>query len=166
MSIKYSVFLKWAIDRFGEENVQAKGKEVKINSIFEADDTGYHLWCSPSGGKKKHKYGVYHCFKTDKTGSLVKLVQLVDSCDKNDALETLQGKTTIRELEKKLEEFFKQQEEILTVPVVKNSLSLPSFCYLISEMENQYWKKQAIEYFAVIFDAQLSPYVRFNGRKR
>ena len=109
MSIKYSVFLKWAIDRFGEENVQAKGKEVKINSIFEADDTGYHLWCSPSGGKKKHKYGVYHCFKTDKTGSLVKLVQLVDSCDKNDALETLQGKTTIRELEKKLEEFFKSR---------------------------------------------------------
>lgn len=145
MSIKYSVFLKWAIARFGEDNVQAKGKEIKINSIFESDDNGYHLWCSPSGGKKKYKYGVFHCFKTDKTGSLVKLVQLVDSCDRNDAIEKLHGKTSIRELEKKLEEFFNKQEKEIPV-VVKNKLELPPFCYLISEMEDKYWKKRAVDY--------------------
>ena len=136
MSIKFSSFLKWATARFGEENVQAKGREVKINSIFEPDDDGFHLWCSPSGGKKKYKYGVYHCFKTDKTGSLVKLVQLVDSCDRNDAIETLGGKTSIRDLEKKLEEFFAQQDQETFVVVKKNKLDLPASCYLISDMED------------------------------
>lgn len=149
MSIKFSLFLKWAKSRFGEDNVQEKGKEVRINSIFEADDDDFHLWCSPSGGKKKYKHGVYHCFKTDKTGSLVKLVQLVDSCDFNDAIETLGGKTNIRDLEKKLEEFFAQQDEVQVVPEpVKNNISLPEFCHLISEMENGYWKNRAIDYLA------------------
>lgn len=110
MAVNFDKFLKWAISRFGEDSVLAKGKEVRINTIFEKDDTDHHLWCSPSGGKKKRKFGVYHCFKTDQKGSLIKLVQIVDSCDREDALSTLQGWTSIRDLEKKLEDIFGEDE--------------------------------------------------------
>lgn len=146
MTLEIDKFLKWAISRFGEENVIEKGKEVRINTIFEADDTSYHLWCSPSGGKKKRKFGVYHCFKTDKKGSLVKLVQIVDSCDRDDAIATLSGKTSIRELEKRLEDMFAEQEEFVPIPV-KNEIELPAGCELISNLgTNNWWRKKAEEY--------------------
>lgn len=146
MNIDYNKFEKWAIARFGEENILAKGKEIRINTIFEPDDSGYHLWCSPSGGKKKRKYGVFHCFKTDKKGSLVKLVQIVDNCDKEDALATLEGRTSIHDLELQLEEIFREQDEIVPEPV-KSEFFLPPACELISNLgTNNWWRKKAEEY--------------------
>jgi len=146
MSISHNKFVKWAISRFGEDSVVEKGKEVRINSIFTPDDTGFHLWCSPSGGKKKRKGGVYHCFKTDQKGSLVKLVQIVDSCDREDALTTLDGRTSIRDLEKQLEAMFAdpvEQEPVIPKP----DLVLPSGCELISSLgTNNWWRKKAEEY--------------------
>ncbi len=148
MGISFDKFVKWAISRFGEDNVVSKGKEVRINSIFAHDDSAHHLWCSPSGGKKKRKFGVYHCFKTDQKGSLVKLVQIVDSCDREDALSTLEGRTSIRELERQLEEMFavKEEEE---VPQIKNVLTLPIGSELISSLgTNNWWYKKAEEYLS------------------
>ena len=145
MGISFEKFVNWATSRFGEQNVQVKGKEVKLNSIFEPDDDGYHMWCNPDGGKKKCKFGVYHCLKTDKSGSLVKLVQLVDSCDRADAIDTLNGRTSIRELEKKLEKIFGEEEKKQVA--IKPDLFLPPCCELISDLgTNNWWRKKAEEY--------------------
>lgn len=146
MGVDFSKFVKWVNARFGEDNVSVKGKEVRINSIFAPDDTGFHLWCSPSGGKKKRKGGVYHCFKTDKKGSLIRLVQIVDSCDREDALTTLDGRMSIRDLEKQLESFFADPLE--PEPIVpKPDLELPPSCELISNLgTNNWWRKKAEEY--------------------
>lgn len=146
MGLDFSKFAKWAKNRFGEENILVKGKEVRINSIFSSDDSSYHLWCSPSGGKKKRKGGVYHCFKTDKKGSLIKLVQIVDSCDREDAITTLEGRTSIRDLEKQLEEFF--ADPIEPEPIIhKPDLLLPLGCELISNLgTNNWWRKKSEEY--------------------
>lgn len=146
MSIDFKKFEKWALSRFGEDNVLVKGKEVRINSIFESDDTGFHLWCNPSGGKKKISHGVFHCFKTEKKGSLVKLVQLVDNCDREDAIDILNGRTPIKELEKKLEEFFsKKNDEKENQETI--SLRLPPYCNLISSLPpNNYWRQKSEDY--------------------
>ena len=146
MGISFDKFVKWATDRFGEENVQVKGKEVKLNSIFEPDDDGHHMWCNPDGGKKKCKFGVYHCLKTDKSGSLVKLVQLVDSCDRQDAIDTLAGRTNIRDLEKKLEKIFGEEKNPKPV-ILKSDLFLPPCAELISGLSG-WWRNKAEEYLA------------------
>jgi hypothetical protein len=147
MSVDFKKFERWAISRFGEDNVLVKGKEVKINSIFENEDTGYHLWCNPGGGKKKYKYGVFHCFKTDKKGSLVKLVQIVDNCDKEDAVDILNGRTPIRELEKKLEELFKSVDQEGKEEGTEVRLNLPNECHLITELgTNNWWRQRAESY--------------------
>lgn len=148
MAVSFEKFVRWAKNRFGEENVLVKGKEVRLNSIFETDDDGHHLWCSPSGGKKKRKFGVYHCFKTDKKGSLLKLVQIVDNCDSVDAIAILRGQASIRELEQKLEEMLAVQEEVI-VPEKKIKLELPYGTDLISELNpNNWWRKKAEEYLS------------------
>lgn len=149
MSIDFKKFEKWAKSRFGEDNVLVKGKEVRINSIFESDDTGHHLWCNPSGGKKKYKFGVFHCFKTDKKGSLVKLVQLVDNCDREDAIDIVNGRTPIRELEKKLEEILLSCDKKDDILKTENKINLPKECYLISELDkDNWWRKKAESYLA------------------
>lgn len=141
MTISFDKFKDWAEKRFGE--IVVKGKEIRINSFF-AEDSNFHLWCSPSGGKNKRKFGVFHCFKTDKKGSLVKLVQLVDKCDRDDALSILNGYSTIAELEKKLEEFFK--EPIVSI-IKKEKFNLPCGSLLISDLnKNNWWRKKAEEY--------------------
>lgn len=145
MSVDFKKFERWALSRFGEDNVLIKGGEIRINSIFESDDKGHHLWCNPSGGKKKHKHGVFHCFKTDKKGSLVKLVQIVDNCDREDAVDILKGRTPIRELEKKLEELFSHSEQGSEHENQKIQLSLPKECHLIEDLEKSNWWRQKSE---------------------
>ena len=138
MKIDFNKFAKWAINRFGEENVLIKSKEIRINSIF-TEDSSFHLWCSPSGGKNKRKFGVYHCFKTDQKGSLLKLIKTVDHCDTEDAIAALGGRISIRDLEAKLEEMLSYHEEEVSIPIVKNNLELPEGCFLISDLPKKHW---------------------------
>jgi len=152
MAIDFKKFERWAVSRFGEDSVLVKGSEIRINSIFETEDRGHHLWCNPNGGKKKYKFGVFHCFKTDKKGSLTKLVQLVDNCDREDAVDILNGRTPIRELEKKIEEILNPSGTLESGETEPNSvvkLSLPKECYLISELgRNNKWRIKAEEYLS------------------
>lgn len=150
MNIDFDKFLKWAQARFGEDNVSNKGgKEVRINSIFDPGDDNFHLWCSPNGGKKKRKFGVYHCFKTDKKGNLVKLVQLVDSCDRDDAISTLNGQASIRDIEKRLEEILCEGTDLVkeVEPKPQVQIFLPANSKLISDLPyNNWWRKRVEEY--------------------
>lgn len=149
MSIPFKNFLKWAKRTFGDDNVKVAGQEIKINSIFESDDDGHHLWCNPSGGKRKHRFGSFQCWKTQKKGSLVKLVMLVDGCDRDDALSKLKGETSIRELERQLDKMFEAEERPPTEATPKPGLALPSGCVEISALpQNDWWRKKAEEYLA------------------
>jgi len=140
-------FKNWVKDRF-KDDVLISGSEIRINSIF-ADDNKYHLWCSPKGGKDKIKNGVYHCFKTDNKGSLLKLIRLVDKCSREDAYEILNGKKTIRQLEKQLFEFFEKEEscENKKDKVVVNPIKIPEGSFLISCLpKNNFWRNLAEDY--------------------
>jgi hypothetical protein len=140
-------FLRWAIKKFGEENIVEKNKEICINTIFEPDDDGHHLWCSPSGGKKKREFGVFHCWKTDKRGSLIKLVQIVEGCDRSEAMSILQGRETIADIEKRLEQMLLSNGEELYVPPPKVTLTLPPYAQLISDLpDGNWWKEKASTY--------------------
>ncbi len=145
MNISFDRFERWIKRRFGEDNVVVKGKEIRINSIFDPDDTNHHLWLSPAGGKKKRENGVFHCFKTDKKGSLVSFIQLVEHCDREDAVAILRGQPTVLELEQQLEEFFAQEEQKVEAPPPPD-LELPVGTHLISELSNKWWRDKAVEY--------------------
>lgn len=134
--IIFENFLDWAESRFPGE-VRVSGNEVQINSIFtEKPDRDHKLWCNPYGGKNQREHGVFHCWKTDRHGSLVSLVMLVDKCDYDVAVGILGGEeTAIRDLEKQLEEFWaKKDEKPVEVAEEKPVLELPSFSCPIAEL--------------------------------
>lgn len=142
-------FQKWADDRF-DGDIIVKGNEIVLNSIF-ADDTKHHLWCSPSGGKKDRKGGVFHCFKTDRKGSLVKLIQIVDKCSRDKAVSIFYGRSSIEDLEQQLVEFFENQDKEEQPNVVSEKkqlqLLLPEGSSLISSLpNNNFWRNLATEY--------------------
>lgn len=113
MSVDFESFVRWCEDKF--DKVIVKGSEVRIDSVF-TDDNGQHLWCSPKGGKYHRENGAYRCFKTDKKGTLIGLVMLVEGCEFEEAKEILSGQTLIGDLEAKLEEFFKEKENLVSEP--------------------------------------------------
>ena len=148
MGVSFKHFEKWAKDRFGDENVLVRSPEIRIHSIFEPGDDDFHLWCSPDGGKLKRKNGAYHCFKSDKKGSLVKLIMIVDSCDHDTALSRLNGSRSIRDLEKELEEMFlKEDGPVIEFDIKPIGLPMPSGCLLISDLGlNNRWRQKAEGY--------------------
>lgn len=146
MQVDFNKFVNWANTKFN--NVIVKKDQVRINSIFEKDDDGHHLWCSPSGGKKQRPFGVFHCFKTEEKGNLLKLVKLVEKCDTEEAIFILTGRKTIAHLEKELEELLKSDDNYnLENEIKKPSLNLPVGSSLISALPiNNWWRQKATEY--------------------
>lgn len=139
MSIDMETFVTWAEKRF--DNVQVRGTEVRINSFFAPSDTKHHLWCSPSGGKNNRPNGVYHCWKTDKKGTLVSLVMLVDKCDYRTALQTLGiSKYNGRPIEE-LDEI--PTDEVITwdIDISFKTLELPPHTYKITQAPENWYQK-------------------------
>ena len=144
MAIDFDRFRHWIEDRF--PNAMVKGKEIRINSIF-TDDQNFHLWCSPSGGKKKRENGVFHCFKTDTKGSLINLVMKVDKIDYDEACTLLKGESNIRELERQVEDLLAEYDKPFIENKPKVRVSLPEECYALDGLEN-WWGNKAREYLA------------------
>lgn len=142
MAIDFDRFRHWVEQRFPHAVV--KGKEIRLHSIFAAD-TNFHLWCSPSGGKKNRENGVFHCFKTDTKGSLINLVMKVDGLDYDDAVSLLKGEPTIRELERQVEEMLAEYDKPFLANKPKVRLALPEDCYQIEGLET-WWGKKSREY--------------------
>ena len=134
--ISYERFLEWAEKRFGD--VKASSKEIRINSIF-TEDYKYHMSCNPSGGKKNLPYGVYHCWKTNKGGSLVSLVMLVDKCSFDEALDTLDAiDLNFENLKDQVDNLFNTKKEIKEI--IK-TIELPNYTYKITELnDNNLWR--------------------------
>lgn len=138
--IDFDAFVSWAQDRF--DTVVVKGEEVRVNSIF-FDDNKQHLWCNPYGGKKSRENGCYHCFKTDKKGTLIGLVMLVDNCSWLEAKEMLSvDGMRLGNIEQELDEFFKDKD-ILD----DNQLTLPKFTFLIKSMPEDSLHRMQAEYY-------------------
>jgi len=147
MSVDFKKFSTWIKQHFND--VVIKGKEIRINSIFDTTDTNHHLWLSPDGGKKKRNFGVYHCFKTDQKGSLLKFVQIVEGCDSDTAKSRLRGESSIRELEIELAKMLAEDDYVVTPKAKKITMELPPSSYLISSLSsNNWWRKKCEEYFA------------------
>lgn len=151
--VDYDLFLKWATDRFGEENVKIRGEEICTHSFFAKekgkDDYKYHLWMNPSGGKRKIPGGAYRCWYTDEMGSLISLVGKVDNIPYGEAEELICDITPFGVLEKKVEDFFSNgiKEEKTVESIEKTKIALPPFTYLIESLDsNNYYRINATKY--------------------
>lgn len=144
MSVDYEKFLEWAENKLGPLDI--KGNEICVNSIF-TDDSKKHLWCNAFGGTKKIKYGVYHCWKTDKKGTLVSLVMLVDSCGFKDALKTLGIESSIQRATDDIDFNFDMPkiDYVETGEEIYKELSLPPYCYKIN-LAPASWYQRAKHY--------------------
>jgi len=144
MAIQYEKFLQWAESRFGGD-VVLKGDEIMVNSIF-VEDYKHHLSCNVTGGKLNLPNGVFHCWKSDKGGSLITLVMLVDKCSYEEALDTMDAvDTSLLELEKKLEDFFSNKKK--TTKSIPTGLALPEKTFWIRELdESNVWRIEAENY--------------------
>ena len=145
MSIDFDKFLVWAESRF--DDVRVSGEEIKINSIFR-EDRKHKLWCNPTGGKTESQNGVYHCWKTDKKGSLVGLVMLVDNCSFEDALERLDASSgRLDDLERRVQEIFDKKEPDRPPATETKGLDMPPSCYLFDDLpSSNRLKREAEEY--------------------
>jgi hypothetical protein len=151
MSIDFDRFLDWVESRLGDAVVS--GDEIKVNSIF-CEDRKRHLWCNPSGGKTGSKSGVYHCWKSDKKGSLVGLVMIVDNCSYEQAVETLGAVSegSLEDLEKRVNDMFAGRAEEKQEPKGEpaGSLDMPPDCYLFDDLPSGHrLRSQAEEYLAL-----------------
>lgn len=129
--MNFETFVNWAENKF--DDVKINGNEVKLNSIF-CEDTKNHLWVNP-------EKGVYHCWKTDKAGTIIQLVSIVDNCSFKEAYEKLglNNNFGIRQLEEKLKIFDKR-------PNI-TSLPLPKFTFLIANLSsNNHYRIKAENY--------------------
>lgn len=148
-NVDYDAFLDWAKDRFGEENIEYHGDEICVPSVF-TEDHKHHLWMNPYGGKKQRENGVYRCWYTNRFGSLVSLVSIVDKIGYDEAEELICNSLSLRSLEKKVDEFFNSKVEVvptLTDSIVINEgLQLPPHTYLIDSMSMGFDKRRATEY--------------------
>lgn len=135
--IDFDVFHDWAKNRFGEANIRLKntdhGVEIMTHSFYAhkagIEDSKFHLWMNPSGGKSKHpEKGSFRCWKTDTRGSLIKLVADYDNVDYDLAEELICGTPSLRLLEQKVHEFFGHKEEVVKEVESDKPLRLPDFC--------------------------------------
>lgn len=141
MQISFDAFKNWAQTKFS--NVIIKGDEIRLNSIFtDSVDKGHHLWCNPYGGKNNVNFGVYHCFKTDKKGTLIGLVMHVENCDFYTALRVLNG--NLRVSNKNLNQILDFDENNYRFKIKK--IEFPEFCFSIDGNSNNNIHKQAIKY--------------------
>jgi DNA primase len=148
MSVDYDTFLHWAKDHFGEENIRIKKSEILTHSPF-CDDHTYNLWMRPDGGKKEREKGVFRCWKTDTKGSLVKLVSDLDNIPYEEAEELLCGTISLRQLEKKLHEFYGSPVEPTIVIPKPHPVDLPPYTYLIEDLsQNHHYRQLAEKYLA------------------
>ena len=149
--IDFDRFLDWAESRF-DGDVRVAGSEIKINTIFPTPsgnaDRDHTLWCNPYGGKYGRPNGVFHCWKSEKTGSLISLVMMVDKCTYEQAVEVLGCDfCDLKELENELNAIWKIKPQEEEEEEKSTTLELPPGTYFIEELPStSYYRVQAEVY--------------------
>jgi len=139
MAIEKEIFVQWAEKYF--DKVDVRGDEVRVNSIFAESDSKQHLWCNPAGGKNQRPYGVYHCWKTDRKGSLVSLVMEIEKCDFKSALGIL---GISRQRGRPIEEFEEiETDEVPTWDIIleTKTLSLPPYTHKLTQAPENWYQR-------------------------
>jgi hypothetical protein len=158
--IDYETFLEWAKDRFGADAIKVRqtshGIEILTHSFYAhkkgLEDCTYNLWMNPSGGKSKHpEFGSFRCWKTDTMGSLVRLVSDYDCIPFEEAETLINATSSLRELERKVHEFFGHKEEITVTepssPEERKGLILPEGTFHIESMSrSNFIRSKAAQY--------------------
>jgi hypothetical protein len=145
--IDYDSFLSWATSHFGAENIRLRKDEILTHSPF-CDDHRFNLWMRPDGGKKNRENGVFRCWKTDKHGSLVKLVSELDHIPFEEAEELLGGNSSLRQLEEQIHKMFGASTWVVPdeAPVpAPLAIDLPPHTYLIDDLSKNHPFRQAAE---------------------
>ena len=157
MAIDFDNFYQWCCERFGEQNLKvrhtAHGVEICMNSLWSLDEIGkedrkYKLWMSCHGGKKKVEHGVYRCWLTDHSGTLVEFVSDQDGIPYDEAEELIADIPSLRALEMKVDQLFefKGETEIPTV-APQSDIEFPDHCYRIKDMSpDDPWCIRATDY--------------------
>lgn len=143
--------LQWIKDYFGETDIlfSKQGEEICVPSPFAKDRPGNHyLWINPTGGKSLHpENGVYRCWYTDKSGSMVSLVSQLEGIPWDEAQEMLCDQIPLRELELRVHEFFGSKIETNIVPQTNvGKIHLPPHTYEIDRMEDNLYRQRATTY--------------------
>ncbi len=141
-NVDYDIFLGWATDRFGADNIRLRKDEILTHSPF-CEDFKFNLWMRPDGGKQKRPNGVFRCWKTDRHGSLVKLVSELDRISYDDAEEMLCGGSSLRALEAQIHEYFGVRNpwgDPVTAPEPPAipMIDLPLHTYRINDLSSQH----------------------------
>ena len=149
MAIDYDTFLAWAESRF--ENIKANGKEIMVNSPFPEmegmePDHKTHLYCNVDGGKHQRENGVYRCWKTDKTGTLLGLVMQVDHCDVDEAIMILKGHNDLSKRYSELEDILKNKKVEEKKYDHKAVIEFPEYTYSLAELTGHHMGMSAIAY--------------------
>lgn len=153
-NVDYDTFLQWATDKFGPENLRIRNNEIKTHSPFTADvDKGFHLWMNPAGGKNERPNGAFRCWKTDRRGSLVKLVSELDHVPWDVAEEMLCGGSALRRLEAEMHGIIARADPWGTgaqAPAEEHEpgptpVSLPPHAYRITDLSASNEHRQAAE---------------------
>lgn len=133
-------FLDWAKQKLG--NYIESEPEIRFKSIW-CEDKGHHLYCNIYGGKNKIPFGVYQCWKSNKKGTLIKLIMELDKCSYNDALYTLGLKNGPRPIE---EMSYDDENQIFDLPDDSfQVLSMPLGIVKYQEA-SEYWKTITANY--------------------
>lgn len=148
-NVDYDSFLKWATDHFGAENIRIKKEEILTHSPF-CDDSTFNLWMNPNGGKKGLENGAFRCWKTDRSGSLVKLVSELDHIPYDEAEQIICGSNSLRSLEEQINKLFgiaNPWDNAPTEPVIPSlpPVELPPNTYLIEDLAQNNPFRQAAE---------------------
>lgn len=157
MAIDHDSFYQWAVNQFGESNVKirytAHGTEICTHSPWSLakigkDDRKYKLWMNTTVGD----YGVYRDWLTDTKGSLVELVSKFDGMPFDEVEELISDATSLRALEKKVNEYF---EELYGIPEEdepeepKAKVALPENCFRLRDMSpDNPWFIRASDYLS------------------
>lgn len=149
MAVDYDLFLEWAKNHFGEDNIifAKGGEEICVPTPFQHDEK-HHLSMNPSGGKSKHpENGSYRCFYTEKKGSLVGLVAQLEHLDWDDAEALISTEPSLRSLEEKLHNMFgtKSPQPHITKSNVGN-ITLPGSACLIEKLGGGTFYQRALNY--------------------
>lgn len=147
--ICYDTFLQWATNRFGAENIRIRKDEILTHTPF-CEDHRFNLWMRPDGGKKHRENGVFRCWKTDRRGSLVKLVSELDHIPFEEAEELLGGSSSLRQLEEQIHQMFgastwKVPDVMPATPTAPQAIDLPPHTYLIDDLAKSNPFRQAAE---------------------